>query len=220
MLHYVYLLTDKSLTKYYIGVRSCDCSIAKDNYWGSSKHLGPKTTRKDRFYKTILGVYTTREEAVAEEIRLHNYYDVAKSDKFYNRAKQTSIGWDTTGMTGEKSASYGVKRSEEFKAKISAANSGKARPEDVKRRISNSLKGCQFRLGSKRSKETNDLITKAQHKAVLCVELGVVYKSFKDAAKAVGAKDSSSIVKCAKGGRGYTSAYGYTWEYYKGDINE
>lgn len=69
------------------------------------------------FQKEILTTWTTRTEALQEEIRLHNLNDVAKNPTFYNRSKQTSTGFDTTGVS--------VVHSEETKNKISTSQIGK-----------------------------------------------------------------------------------------------
>lgn len=92
MNHYTYILKGEIS---YIGVRSCKCEIDKDNYWGSSKHL-PKNINETH-EKIILGKFLTREEAIKNEIYLHNKYDVAKNPLFYNQSKQTSTGWNTAG---------------------------------------------------------------------------------------------------------------------------
>ena len=112
----------------YIGVRSCECSPEVDNYWGSSKHL-PKNVSEvcDKF---ILGTFDSRVEAVSDEIKRHNTNDVVVSDVFWNRAKQTSVGFDTSGTT----------LSDEHRAKIKA-NGRKGMSEEHKQKIAKALKG-------------------------------------------------------------------------------
>lgn len=97
MNHYVYLLTDDAESNY-IGVRSCKCLIQDDTkYWGSSKYI-PDNVRETH-NKIILGRFDTRVEAVEKEIFYHNLFDVARNPQFINRAKQTSTGFDTSGIT-------------------------------------------------------------------------------------------------------------------------
>ena len=71
----------------YIGSRGCKCLPEEDvKYFGSfsDKNFNPT-------YKIILkDDYTTREEAYADEIILHDYYDVANNPHFANRANATS----------------------------------------------------------------------------------------------------------------------------------
>ena len=99
-IHYVYKITNLNPTDervYYIGVRSAIDPIT-DTYMGSSKYLNVamKENGKENFKKEILSTWKTRKEAMQEEIRLHEDFDVAKSKTFYNKAKQTSTGFDVT----------------------------------------------------------------------------------------------------------------------------
>ena len=45
-----------------------------------------------------MGIFSTRKEAVLNEIKLHNEFNVAINNSFFNKAKQTSTGFDTTGI--------------------------------------------------------------------------------------------------------------------------
>jgi hypothetical protein len=70
----------------YIGSRKSKVSPEQDiSYFGSYKDKTFKPTQK-----IILTTYQTREEALAAEIRLHEFYDVANNPHFANQAKQTS----------------------------------------------------------------------------------------------------------------------------------
>jgi hypothetical protein len=117
--HYVYLLLGED-GRFYYGVRTCDCDPKDDVYTGSSRDSTFKPRRK-----RILSTWDSREAAVAEEIRIHNLKDVAANSRYANRAKQTSIGFDTSGTTLSedhlKKVSEGVKAAmtPEVKAKIS-----------------------------------------------------------------------------------------------------
>ena len=130
MNHYTYLIQHKTEDKRYIGVRSCKCDPIEDTaYWGSSKHL-PKDV-KHTHVKIILKVHKTRVEAVAHEIVLHKLNNVAASSNYYNRACQTSTGFDTSGTT----------ISDELKERYRKALTGKPKPEGFGLKISNRLKG-------------------------------------------------------------------------------
>lgn len=117
--HYVYLLLGED-GRFYYGVRSCDCDPKDDTYAGSFRDSTFKPNRK-----RILSTWDSREAAVAEEIRIHNLKDVAANSRYANRAKQTSIGFDTSGTTLSedhiRKVSEGVKAAmtPEVKAKIS-----------------------------------------------------------------------------------------------------
>ena len=96
--NYTYLITNITNNMKYIGARSCACLPEDDPYTGSSKSLTAiMVENSDQFIKEILSDFPTRILAVSEEIRLHNLYDVAVNPEYYNKSKQTSIGFDTTG---------------------------------------------------------------------------------------------------------------------------
>ena len=93
--HYVYMLISLVEDKYYIGARSCTCDVDEDTYMGSSRVMTKEN--KENCDKLVLKEFATREEAIAYEIELHNQFDVSNNPKFWNVAKQTSTGFDTTG---------------------------------------------------------------------------------------------------------------------------
>lgn len=111
MYHYVYLLINPSNDMKYIGVRTSSSEPDEDTaYLGSSKYV-PKIECD----KIILKEFATRKEALAYEIYLHNLYDVGNNTMFYNKSKQTSIGFDMTGF----------KHTEEFRNNLSLRNKTK-----------------------------------------------------------------------------------------------
>ncbi len=102
MIHYIYKITNLKPSDerlYYIGVKS-SVNPETDNYMGTSKYLSEAMTKigKRNFKKEILSIWDTRELALKEEIRLHNIYNVAVNNTFYNKAKQKTTGFDTTGV--------------------------------------------------------------------------------------------------------------------------
>ena len=130
MNHYTYLIQHITEDKRYIGVRSCTCKPIDDiDYWGSSRHL-PKDI-KTNHRKIILKQHATRELAVAHEIELHALNNVAANPAYYNKACQTSTGFDTTGTT----------ISDELKDKYRKALTGRAKPEGFGAKISKALTG-------------------------------------------------------------------------------
>lgn len=145
MYHYTYRITVKNPTdekKYYVGVRSCNVYPTKDTlYFGSCKPF--KKWQKEHgtngLIKEILAIYSNRVNALEHEIRLHEYFNVAKNKLFWNRAKQVSTGFDTTGTTDI--YNKGIPMSVEQKQKISLAKLGKPLSEEHKRRVSDGLKG-------------------------------------------------------------------------------
>jgi len=201
----------------YIGVRSCECLPEQDNYWGSSKHLplGKKKNLSDLCDKFVLGRFDSREDALQDEIRRHRTNDVAVSKLFWNRAKQTSTGYDTAGVVSwnkgkefsEESrlkmseSRKGMKLSDETKSKISKGNLGKPKHNaDSRRRIS------EGNLGKVRTAETRAKISKAnignRHSAKTKVKMSQSRIGLKFSAEA---KANMSAVHFTKR-EGYVSA--------------
>jgi hypothetical protein len=130
MYHYTYLIQHKTENKRYIGVRTSKVPPTQDiTYWGSSKHL-PKDIQSTHS-KVILQTHSTRERAVQHEILLHEANDVAVNPDYYNKAKQTSTGFDTAGTS----------ITEECKLKISKSLKGRVFTEEHKKRLSASTVG-------------------------------------------------------------------------------
>lgn len=106
--HYVYLIEDLSppnTERFYIGVRSSKVVPELDKYMGSPKDKDFKRRIVENphdFIKTIVDILPSREIAVQLEINLHNTYDVAKNNLFYNRSKQTSTGYSVQGVSNHR----------------------------------------------------------------------------------------------------------------------
>lgn len=121
--HYTYIITNVVENKYYIGCRSSKALPEKDlgtKYFSSSRNKefikDQKLNLQNYKYK-VIAEFSSRALAVDLEIKLHNIHNVAVNPCFYNRSKQTSVGWDTTGLKGRVV-------SEETRAKIGKANKG------------------------------------------------------------------------------------------------
>ena len=115
MYHYTYLIQHRYSDMRYIGKRSCKCLPQQDiTYWGSSKHL-PKDIQKDHV-KIILKEHSSAKEAIEHEILLHKLNNVSNNPHYYNKANQTAIGFDTTGLK--------LVFTEEHKRKISTTLTG------------------------------------------------------------------------------------------------
>lgn len=145
MYHYTYFITVNNPTderKYYIGVRSCEKAPEEDIfYFGSCKPFSDwqKENGRDGLVKEILSVFPSRGLALEHEIELHNLYEVAKNKLFWNRAKQITTGFDTTGTTDV--YNKGIPMSDEQKIKISKAKIGKPLSQEHRDRISKTLNG-------------------------------------------------------------------------------
>ena len=143
----------------YIGVRSSKCDPKDDNYWSSSRHLPKDVMTTHR--KRILKMHNSRKEAVEHEVFLHHKYDVGKNPQFYNRAKQTTSSYDTSGVSNP--------HSQETCKKLSLANKGKKRTPEVieamrKRAtgVKQSPETCKKRGDSIRKNESNKGIKNSQ----------------------------------------------------------
>lgn len=112
--HYVYYSYEE-WGRGYIGSRSCICLPEEDvEYFGSYTDVSFNPTKK-----IILNDnYFNREEANLDEIRLHNFYDVANNSHFANKAKATS----TRFCVGIKCASENGKKGGPIGGKISYEN--------------------------------------------------------------------------------------------------
>ena len=154
MNHYVYYSYEE-WGRGYIGIRTCDCLPEEDTkYFGSFRDKTFKPTGK-----TILFVCETRKEVAEIEIELHDFFDVAVNPQFANRSKQTSTGFDRTGvptsearkkahserMSGENNPNYGFPKTEEWKKAMSekmiGKNVGKTRTEEQNKANSERMSG-------------------------------------------------------------------------------
>ncbi len=159
--HFVYRIENKLTQKSYVGKRSSKIFDVGVNYFTSSSDKNFKNdfmSNTDNYYIHKLGEFDTSKEALEVEIMFHNMYNVAKSEDFYNKAKQTSTGWDTTGVpkpaghqVGEKNSMYGKPGvwayrtdhpmlgkhlSDKTKKKISQATKGLKKSEETKQKMS------------------------------------------------------------------------------------
>jgi hypothetical protein len=168
MEYYVYRITNKKYGLHYYGVRSTDIDPIKDLgilYFSSSSDKAfvsdQRENPQDYKYK-IINVFDTMEEALALEIKLHTKFNVKIHEKFYNRANQTTTGFDRTGVKASKEtkqrmsvAATGVKVSEETKLKQSISRTGRKLSIEHKEKISKAL------VGRTVSAETKAKISKA-----------------------------------------------------------
>lgn len=101
--NYVYIITELSTNKKYIGVRSCNISPEYDLgkiYFSSSTNKKFIKNQKENPYNyryNILSIYKNREDAINEEIRLHHLYNVDTNNEYYNKSKSSSNGFDQDG---------------------------------------------------------------------------------------------------------------------------
>lgn len=100
---YVYRITNISLKKHYYGARSCNKHPKEDLgvcYFSSSsdkKFLKHQKQNKHLYKYKIVKIFKTFAEALEFESLLHKKFNVNVSEKFYNKAKQTSNSFSTEG---------------------------------------------------------------------------------------------------------------------------
>ena len=169
MNHYVYRITNKVTKLHYYGKRSCACDPKLDlgiKYFSSSKDkafiLDQKINTNNYKYK-IIKKFNTAKEAIAYEIKLHDKFNVGVNPKFYNRAKQTTLKFSTTGKATVKDlqgnimqvdvndprigtkeligVNNGFRLSEKTRMLMSKAHTGKVLTEEHKQNMSKARKG-------------------------------------------------------------------------------
>lgn len=142
--HYTYIITNIIENKYYIGCRSCNIHPSKDlgvKYFSSSKDkefIQDQKLNPQNYKYKVIAIFDSRALAVHLEVKLHNIHNVAVNPCFYNRSKQTTVGWDTTGVVPW---NKGIPRTEEVKQKLREANTGKKLSEAARKKMSEFQKG-------------------------------------------------------------------------------
>lgn len=137
--HYVYRITNKELNKHYYGVRSSKVEPKLDlgiKYFSSStdkEFINEQKVNKDIFKYKVVRQFDSRKEAINLEIKLHDKFNVGKNNNFYNVSKQTSTGFDRSGIS--------FKHSKETKLKIGLAHKDKMVTEETRMKLSILHKG-------------------------------------------------------------------------------
>lgn len=151
--HYTYRITNTRAKKHYYGSRSSNTEPKLDlgiKYFSSSSDkefkLDQKLNPQDYKYK-IIKIFESRKEAIILEIKLHHKFNVGINTNFYNKVKQTSTGFDNTGIIMSEAQRKkisdrhkGTKMHDNTKIAISKAIKGKSLSNEHKEKISNSNK--------------------------------------------------------------------------------
>ena len=154
MYYYTYLLINVNNDMLYVGKRQSRCLPEEDtSYMSSSKYVP-----KEECDKIILTVHATPEEAIEEEIRLHELYNVAANPQFYNKAKQTSKKFDTTG--------FRFNLTQEQKDKISKSNTGVSKTLTPEQRRTNKQRLSQYLTPEIRKKAADSLKKNGSNKGI------------------------------------------------------
>jgi hypothetical protein len=110
---------------------------------------------KQNCTKSILKTFKARKEALAHEIYLHNLFEVAINPAFFNAAKQTSTGFDTTGIPMHKYRSY--KMTDETKKQISNKLKGQQQSPETKAKRAATLKSITPNIDPNHYKRLGEL---------------------------------------------------------------
>lgn len=122
--HIVYITTNRVSGKIYIGIHST--FDYDDGYLGSGTLLKAAILKygKDKFYRKILFVYDTREEALNKEKELVDSNFIDRTDTY--NLMLGGVSNKTNLSTGFNTWNKGIPQTDEVKLKLSVANTGKS----------------------------------------------------------------------------------------------
>jgi hypothetical protein len=154
--HYTYRITNTILNLHYYGTRTSTNRIPTEDigiyYFSSSSNkefINDQKNNPLNYKYKVIRIYNTRKEAIEQEIKLHNKFNVGVNEKFYNIAKQTSVGFDFdfTGISCSKEKKLKISKSlightvsKEARRKISLSKIGRIYLEETKIKMRNSHK--------------------------------------------------------------------------------
>lgn len=159
MNHYVYRITNIKLNKHYYGVRSTKINPSDDigfHYFSSSTDtdfLYEQRENPTNFKYKVIKTFNTRKDANAFEVKIHNKFDVAANESFYNLAKATSSGFTRSGLKPWNAGKKGI-YSEETLKKISESSTGRKFSKETKELLSKQRVNNTYKLGVKESSMT------------------------------------------------------------------
>lgn len=119
--HYVYRITNKIENKHYYGVRSSNIKPKEDIgiiYFSSSTNkefIKDQKENLDKYKYKVVKMFDNRKDAEIYETTLHEKFSVQINESFYNKAKNTLMGFSVEG----------IKQSDEHKEKITLSKIGK-----------------------------------------------------------------------------------------------
>ncbi len=105
--YYVYRITNIKENKHYYGSRTSIKSPKEDLgvvYFSSSSDkdfINDQKINKENYKYIIVRCFDNRKDSILFEMFLHNKFNVAKNENFYNKSHQTSTGF-LYGMLGKK----------------------------------------------------------------------------------------------------------------------
>ena len=145
--NFVYLIWNKTNHKKYIGTKSSNeepKNVIGHTYFSCSKDkdfMNEQKEHPENFRYKVLKDFKTRKEALNLECELHHRYKVDTNDDFYNRAMQTSDGFDCH-FKHEHWPDW-------VKEKISRSNKGKKLSPETKEKLKATIKKNGSHKGEK-----------------------------------------------------------------------
>ena len=212
----VYAHINKINGKMYIGITS----LALEKRWRKGKAYNENTHLYKAFIKygwdnfdhEIIASNLTQEEAFCMEKILIKNLDLTNSNKGYNMIDGGSM---PPHHKGKDHPNYGKSLSLEIRNKISKAKAAKSQgphTEETKRKISEAHKGKPHPCSEPRKQKVSERMSGSKNpkaKKVVCVELGLIFDTAREASAFIGKSKSAvstAIYKNVKTG-------GYTWKY-------
>lgn len=220
--------------KKYIGITKQEVSRRwrdGDGYKGQAVFEAIKKYGWYNIKHEILFTDLTKEEAEQKEIELIAKYKTKSHENGYNIENGGSAS-TTTEETRQKQSEIrkeyyrththwnkGKHLSEETKARISKAHTGKKQSIEQRKRKSERFSGKNNPMyGTKVTPEHREKLQKACAKAVskpvICIETNIMYDSAAEAKRKTGINSRTICYVCNKVGH-YKTAGGYHWEYAK-----
>lgn len=225
--HYVYLITDIKNNKKYIGKHSTN--NLEDNYCGSGTIIKNiiKNGNKNRLKKDILEFCSSEEEAYQREEYYIKMYNAVEDKNFYNLKtggiKNIKISQETKDKIRKARLKEGAWKKEKNpkynkSSELKGSNNpffGKKHTKRTKEKISESRKGMHHSTETILKIKQNN----PNSKKVQCVETGIIYNSIREAARGVGLKSCTEIIRYLQGkaqyaGKDKERQIYYHWRYY------
>ena len=235
---YIYKITDKETSEFYIGSQ-CSGLIIGKNYFTSSYNKNFKNKFKSNpnlFDIKIIGIFTNSDACILQEnvfirdniknlLCLNMNYIIGEKVQFSNAGRKFSeehIRKMSVAKKGNK-IMLGKHLSEETKRKIGEAskgnkyNLGRHPSVETRKKLSEIAKGNKSWTGKHHSKEDIKKMreNRKDSKKVICIETGTIYNSTREVER-VFCVAHEHISRCCRGKQ--KTVGGYHWQYYEGVI--
>lgn len=135
--HYTYIIQHRWTNNFYIGRRSTNLLPTEDIgicYFSSSSNkefIAEQKSYPERFDYTVVNVFFDITDAIEDEIRLHNLYNVGSNSLSYNKVAATHTKFNATGY----------KFTEQQRKNCSQRAKGRIISEKHRQQLSKTLKG-------------------------------------------------------------------------------